>query len=159
MSHKSIAITIGSLEEMGKEFISVWHEVEEGKVSKLDPVEKIFFKDEALFFKTLTVARFNLLRKLSDLGSSSIRALSKELHRDYKNVFEDVKALHQIDLIIKNDDGKYCVPWESVITEIPIKKTRNFNNKKSGSHLTKISAENGKSDLHKNHSRKKRMVG
>jgi|LakMenEpi03Aug12_release.lakeMendotaPanAssembly.Ray.scaffolds.fasta_scaffold950666_2 predicted transcriptional regulator len=125
MSHKSIAITVGTLEDLSKEFISVWHEAEKGKISKTDPVEKIFFKDETLFFKTLTPSRFNLLKKLHDLGKSSIRALSKELNRDYKNVFEDVKALNQIDLILKDDEGRYYVPWESIITEISMESKSN----------------------------------
>lgn len=119
MSDKSIKLTIGSLEDLKKEFISTWHEAEKGKIAKSDPVEKILFKDEAIFFKTLTASRFSLLKKLHSLGKSSIRALSKALNRDYKNVYEDVKVLSAVDLILKDNDGKYYVPWESIVTEIP----------------------------------------
>ncbi len=60
MNNRSILITVGTLEEMGKEFISTWHEAEEGKISKSSIIEKIYFKDEILFF-------FNISKKNSFL--------------------------------------------------------------------------------------------
>ncbi len=146
MNNRSILITVGTLEEMGKEFISTWHEAEEGKISKSSIVEKIYFKDEILFFKTLTPTRFNLIKKLHELGESSIRSLSKALDRDYKNVFDDVKALNQIDLILKNNEGKYYVPWQSIITEISMKPRKPL--------VTKIRQNSTKSNPNK-----KRAIG
>lgn len=131
MSNKTIKLTVGSLEDLGKEFISTWHDAEKGKISKKDNVEKILFKDETVFFKTLTASRFALLRKLHSLGKSSIRALSKELNRDYKNVYDDVKILCSIDLILQDSDGKYYVPWESIVTEIPLVLNNKLVRKKS----------------------------
>jgi hypothetical protein len=50
VSDKPIIMTLGTLEDLGKEFISAWHDLEQGKISKSDPVEKVLFKDETVLF-------------------------------------------------------------------------------------------------------------
>ncbi len=40
----------------------------------------------------------------------SIRALSKQLRRDYKNVHVDVGKLENLELIARTKDGKVAVP-------------------------------------------------
>ena len=44
----------------------------------------------------------------------SIRALAKELERDYKNVYTDVRRLEQMDLVVRTRDENVEVPWDTV---------------------------------------------
>jgi predicted transcriptional regulator len=48
----------------------------------------------------------------------SIRALSKDLERDYKSVHGDVSKLMELGLIIKRDDGKIEAPYDRIISDI-----------------------------------------
>ena len=124
---KKITVKTGNLEEAAKEFIDVWHQVENQQTSRA-PVEKISFKDQRLLFKTLTPKRFDILKHTHEQDGVSIRSLAKELHRDYSNVHQDVKILHQLGLMIKDEKSqKYYVPWDVIVTEIPLpvmKKTK-----------------------------------
>ena len=43
-----------------------------------------------------------------------IRALAKLLQWHYKNVYDDVKLLEQIELIEKTKEGLFSVPWDEV---------------------------------------------
>jgi predicted transcriptional regulator len=40
----------------------------------------------------------------------SIRALAKELGRDYKNVYTDIRRLEQMDLVARTRDEQVRVP-------------------------------------------------
>jgi len=128
MRNKKITVRTGSLEEAAKEFIDVWHQVEQGHGPEA-PIEKISFKDQRLLFKTLTPKRFEILKYAHEHDGISIRALAKELGRDYSNVHQDVKILYQLGLMLKDEKSeKYYVPWDVIVTEIPLptaKKTKN----------------------------------
>lgn len=120
-SKKKIVVAVGSLEDMAREAIDVWHQAQAGKTPKGGPVEKIYFENEQLLFKTLTQKRCELLKYVHENGKVTIRALAKKLHRDYSNVYQDVKKLHYIGLMLKNEnDNQYSVPWKTVVTEIPL---------------------------------------
>jgi len=121
MSKRQIIATVGCLEDMAKEFVDVWHQIESGKTPKGTPIEKIYFEDDRLLFRTLTHKRCELLKHIHEKGKTSIRTLAKELERDYSNVFQDVKALNHVGLILKDEkSGKYYVPWKAITTEIPL---------------------------------------
>lgn len=121
MTKRKITVKTGSLEEAAKEFVNVWHQVETGNTTKATPIEKISFTDPRLLFKTLTTRRWELLNYLHEQGKMSIRSLSNALHRDYSNVHQDVKILTLLGLILKDDeDNKYYVPWEMIVTEFSL---------------------------------------
>ena len=44
------------------------------------------------------------------MGHVSINALAKKLHRQYRNVFDDVKVLERLGLVEKDEDGENGVP-------------------------------------------------
>jgi predicted transcriptional regulator len=44
----------------------------------------------------------------------TIYALAKLLHRHYKNVYDDVKAMESTGLVEKDETGRYVVPWEEI---------------------------------------------
>lgn len=120
MSKRKLTVDIGTLEEASKEFIDIWHQVESGKTPKDTPIERISFANERLLFKTLTPKRCDLLRHVHQRGKISIRALAKELNRDYSNVHQDVKTLHHVGLLMRDKIGKYSMPWNKIVTEIPM---------------------------------------
>lgn len=121
---KKIIVKTGSLEEAAKEFIDIWHQIEHGTVPA-KPVNKISFSDQSLLFKTLTPKRVEILTSVHEQDGISIRALAKKLGRDYSNVHQDVKILHQLGLILKNENNTYYVPWDVIVTEIPLTTTKN----------------------------------
>lgn len=121
MSKKKLIVRIGNLKDMAKDFVKAWHQVESGNKLKNIPIEKITFENEQQLFKTLTPRRCDLLRHVHEHGKISIRALAKELNRDYSNVHQDVKILNQAGFILRNPkDNKYYMPWDVIVTEIPM---------------------------------------
>jgi predicted transcriptional regulator len=120
---KKIIVKTGSLEEAAKEFIDIWHQIEHETVPT-KPINKINFSDQSLLFKTLTPKRFEILTSVHEQDGISIRALAKKLGRDYSNVHQDVKILHQLGLILKNENNTYYVPWDVIVTEIPLTTTK-----------------------------------
>lgn len=124
MKTQRIKVVVGNRADMAREFINAWHQAEAGQVSP--PFEeKIFFNNEKSLFKTLSPKRCELLRYLHGHHDTTILALAKQLKRDYRNVYQDVKALSQIGLMIKNSKtGKYSVPWQSIVTEISLEEPK-----------------------------------
>ena len=118
MTKKQLIVKVSSLEDSLAKFKNVWEQAEKGK--KFDaPEEVLSFEDAATLMKTLSPKRLELLKMLHLLGLVSIRYLAKELHRDYSNVYQDVKALNQVGVILESE-GKYYVPWETIVTEISL---------------------------------------
>lgn len=118
MSIGNIKVTLGTRKDMAKEFIEAWHQAEAGHVQEVVE-EKLYFENDRALFKVLTPRRCDLLRYVHAHGLTSILALSKKLGRDYRNVYQDVKELSQIGLMVKDENtGQYHVPWKAIITEI-----------------------------------------
>ena len=55
-----------------------------------------------------------MLKTLRKRGPMSVRALSKELGRDYKNVHTDVRLLEEVGLVGRTKEEKVEVPWDTV---------------------------------------------
>jgi predicted transcriptional regulator len=70
--------------------------------------------------KVLPPRRLELLQQLHSLGKISIRALAKKLEREYSNVHSDVQTLRRVGLVLQDSAGKYFVPWDKIVTEIPM---------------------------------------
>jgi predicted transcriptional regulator len=58
------------------------------------------------------------MRLLRKMGPLSIKKLAAELNRDYKNVYDDVQQLCQIDLVKKNANATVSVPWDDITIEL-----------------------------------------
>lgn len=122
MTKKKLIVKIGSLENSLAKFKSIWERAEKGEKFKA-PTEVVSFENAPTLLKALSPKRLELLQVLHVLGPTSIRKLSKELNRDYSNVYQDVKGLNQIGIILESN-GKYLVPWETIITEISLSPKR-----------------------------------
>lgn len=141
MSKRELIVNVSSLEESLANFKEAWEQAEKGE--KVDmPLEIVSFESAVTLMKTLTPRRLEVLRQLHNLGKSSIRALAKTLNRDYSNVHQDIKALHQAGLVLQNKLGSYSMPWDKIVTEIPMTilpthKTKPHQHKKDSVHHTR----------------------
>ncbi len=109
---KEIQIGIGDSASTAKGFIDTWKRVESGVKVKTE--ERLDFENLETLLLTLTSARWVLLKTLRTNGPMSVRALAKELGRDYKNVHTDVRRLKHIGLICRTKDNKVEVSWDVV---------------------------------------------
>ena len=48
------------------------------------------------------------------MRQSSINALAIRLHRQYRNVFNDIKTMERLGLVEKNAVGQFYVPWDEI---------------------------------------------
>jgi len=80
------------------------------------PVERLYFDDLSSLLKHLTPKRFELLAELRRMGHASSNALAKHLHRQYRNVFDDVKTMERLGLVEKDTSGHFYVPWDEIDT-------------------------------------------
>lgn len=118
MTKKQLIVKVSSLEDSLAKFKSVWRRAERGEKFATS-VEILSFENASTLMKALSPKRLELLQTLHKLGITSIRQLAKELDRDYSNVHQDVKALNQIGVILEKE-GKFYVPWETIVTEISL---------------------------------------
>jgi len=135
MSKRQLNVKVSSLKEAINEFKETWKRHEQGEKFSA-PIETLRFENTLTLMKTLTPKRLELLQQLHTLGKMSIRALAKKLEREYSNVHQDVKALHHVGLVLQDNTGKYSVPWDKIVTEIPMTIIPAQNKKSYKSHAT-----------------------
>ncbi|MBW1780943.1 MAG: MarR family transcriptional regulator [Deltaproteobacteria bacterium] len=113
---KQIRIGVGDTAGTAKGFIEAWRRAESRE--KLEVEQRLYFENLETLLKTLTTGRWVLLKKLRTSGPLSVRALAKELGRDYKNVHTDIRRLERMGLIVRSKDNKIEVPWDIVEAEL-----------------------------------------
>jgi predicted transcriptional regulator len=114
---RDFRIEIKNLADMGKEFIKTWRDVEQGKASEA-PIERVYFEDIKAFVKILTPRRIEMLKVLHKNGPLTIRALSRVLDRNYKNVHQDIQLLKNIGIVEETDSGLLAAPFDKIVAEI-----------------------------------------
>jgi predicted transcriptional regulator len=95
---------------MGKRFVGAWQRLERGE--DVGETHLTFFNLETMV-SALSPKRLSLLRQVRREPAASIAALAKTLGRDYKRVHDDVTALIQAGLIVRDDKG-IRAPYASV---------------------------------------------
>jgi predicted transcriptional regulator len=113
---KTLSVRVSAPEDALDRFEAAWHLASGRKPPA--PLALLSFADLPLLMKTLTPARWDLLRRLAQHGPMSVYALAKRLERDYKNVHTDVARLLELDLLEKGRDGRIGVPWQAVRAEL-----------------------------------------
>jgi len=111
MDDKDFKVRIETEEEFFADLLDKAEKLDQGVVPERT-VERVSFPDLETFYRYCTPKRLQLLQELHKIGCVSIHALARHLHRHYKNVFSDVKALEKAGLVQKNEQGQYCVPWD-----------------------------------------------
>ena len=114
---RDIRVEIRNADESAHEFIKAWQRAEAGESAE-EPVERLYFQDLGALLQALTPRRLELLQRLHDDGSESVRALARKLSRDYKNVYNDVQALERVGLIVRTEGKLLSAPWDRVVAEI-----------------------------------------
>lgn len=113
---KTLYVRVSRQDDALDRFEAAWH-LASGRRAPA-PLAVLSFADLPLLVKTLTPARWDLLRRLAKAGPLSVYALAKLLGRDYKNVHTDVSRLLELKLLEKNREGAVAVAWQSVRAEL-----------------------------------------
>ena len=105
----------GSLREASKRVAAAWRSAERGEV--VTPQDNVTFVSWAALASVMTEKRYELLRHLHQQPADSIRALSRDLGRDFKRVHSDVTALEAIGLI-ERTDGQLHADYDMINASI-----------------------------------------
>lgn len=119
MTQRDFEVAIKSHDEVMDELTDLARQIDRGDFP-VKPFERVYFNDAKTFFRHITPRRFDLLEELHRQGEMSISALARLLKRNYKNVHDDVKALEEIGLIERQENGLYSVPWDEVQTTLKL---------------------------------------
>jgi predicted transcriptional regulator len=115
---KRTIIVGGSLEEAAKRVAETWHRAERG-----EPVEAednvTFTSWSVLVASVMSDKQHELLKHLHRHAAPSLRALARELGRDYKRVYEDVAALESVGLV-ERDEGGLRADYDEIRTVITL---------------------------------------
>ncbi len=111
-----LEIRVGPAGDALDRFEAAWNRAAEGRAPKT--LHLLTLENLPLLLKTLSPARFELLRALREAGPMSIYQLAKRLERDYKNVHTDVAQLMALDLITRESDSRVTVPWDLLRAEL-----------------------------------------
>jgi len=96
----------GGLEEAAKRVAEAWHRAERGET--FEPEDNVTFASWSALASVMSDKRHELLKHLHRNPARSLRALSRELGRDYKRVYEDVAALTAVGLVERGEDGLHA---------------------------------------------------
>lgn len=90
-----------------------------GRQSSADPT--IGVASIAELSALLSPRRMELLRFVVQNPGLSVRAISRALKRDYKNVHSDVSGLEDNHLIERDDEGKVSAPYDEIVIRAPLR--------------------------------------
>ena len=99
-------------------FTEAWKRAEQDQITKTEV--HLNFEDLSMLLSILTPRRLELLKALRQQGPMSVRALSKQLERDYKNVHVDVSALENVGLLNRTEAGAIQAPWDVIDAHVQL---------------------------------------
>lgn len=118
MKKQHIHIGVEDAERGFDRFIEAWHRAEKRDVNA--PEVHLNFEDFSMLIALLTPRRLELLKQVRQIGPISVRALSKALSRDYKNVHSDTAALEEAGLIARTEEGLIIAPWDVIDAHVSL---------------------------------------
>lgn len=101
MKTRKVRIIIKSTSQLKKEMLDAFH----GKKRAVQSDDILVFNGAEAFTKILTANRLDILIYLTNNRPKSIYELAKNLGRDFKNVYTDIKKLSELGLIHLEDSG------------------------------------------------------
>jgi len=107
-----IELRVGAVGDALDRFEAAWNRHAEG--GKPVSLSVLSFEDLPLLLRTLTPARWALLRALREKESASIYEMAKRLERDYKNVHTDVSKLAELGLVERRSQGSIASAFDIV---------------------------------------------
>jgi len=118
MSKQIINVDVGNIEQSFQRIIHTWNVAQTDAVN--EPENHLVFESITGMLSILTPKRLELLRCLRKKGPMSVRALSKTLKRDYKNVHTEAKALEAVDLLQRTDNNLLIAPWDVIDAHVSL---------------------------------------
>ena len=118
MSKQRIHIGVEAANRGFDRFIEAWHKAESDEI--LQAENHLNFEDFAMLISVLSPKRLELMKILRQQGPLSVRALAKQLARDYKNVHADVAALEVVDLVQRTEEGLLVAPWDVIDAHVSL---------------------------------------
>ena len=112
MTKQNIHIGVEDSTHGLKRFIKAWHQAEDSEINQTET--HLNFEDFSMLASVLTPKRLELMKLLRQNGPLSVRALSKQLERDYKNVHVDSTALENVGLIKRTKEKLLIAPWDVI---------------------------------------------
>lgn len=103
---KRTIIVGGGLEDAARRVAEAWHRAEQGET--LEAEDNVTFASWSALASVMSDKRHELLKHLHRHPAPSLRALARELGRDYKRVYEDVAALAAVGLVERGEEGLYA---------------------------------------------------
>jgi predicted transcriptional regulator len=113
---ETIKLNVGSIDDMGKRFISAWHRLEQGEDVK---ETHLTFFNWSEMVSALSPKRLELLRHLHAHPEKSVASIAKALGRDYKRVHEDVSTLEHAGLLVR-EGNLIKAPFDNVQAIVPL---------------------------------------
>ena len=107
----------GSLRAASQRVATAWRSAERGEM--VSPQDNVTFVSWTALASVMTEKRYALLRHLHQKPAVSIRALSRDIGRDFKRVHEDVTALEAIGLI-ERGGGELHVDYDVINASISL---------------------------------------
>ncbi len=112
--NKRVNVNVGTLDDMGKRFVSAWHRLEHGEKVR---ERHVTFPDLAAMLSALSPKRLELLRAVHERPAPSVKTLAERLGRDYKRVHEDVEKLTASGLL-RREKGGVSAPYDAITAEM-----------------------------------------
>ena len=110
----TVTIDVRTLEDSLADFADDWKSGESSG-------PRISFASHELLWKTLTLKRWAIIKAMTGVGAMSIREIARRVNRDIKAVHGDVKALLEVGLLDKTENGQVVFPYDSVHVDFLMK--------------------------------------
>ena len=119
---KKINVVIEDLDKFFDKSKKEFKKLEEGKLKKSIDVLSL---SEDEYRNLFSKKRLDIIKALRHKKFISIYELAKELDRSYKNVYDDINLLLELDVIERTEDKKthkdnYHVDFDKINVEIPV---------------------------------------
>lgn len=110
MKVKKVTVGIRSTDDVLSEAAATMKAVAAGQTVR-PKKRRLFFTSPDALRKFLTPKRLELIRLIRQQKPASIYELAALAHRDFKRVYEDIKALAETGLVdLARDDGRKVTP-------------------------------------------------
>jgi predicted transcriptional regulator len=121
MKIKRVRIEIKGLDEALKEAGEVFEKLSRGE--HVQKKEAVYFSNLREMRKVLTEKRMELLKTIKDKKPASVYELAKILHRDIKNVLQDITYLQEVGLVNVTETRDKKIPrvrYDKIAFEVAI---------------------------------------
>jgi predicted transcriptional regulator len=121
MKIKRVRIEIKVLDEALKEAGEVFEKLSKGE--HVQKKEAVYFANLKEMRKVLTEKRMELLKAIKDKKPASVYELAKFLHRDLKNVLQDLTYLQELGLVDVTETRDKKIPhvrYDKIAFEVAI---------------------------------------